>query len=99
MPLLERSKYQTFRIHPLPTVQEVLGNGTGRDCVKSEYDCLVIKGEQWIYLLLKEQDWKSCKTTAAYHGCLKGAPIDDFKKRSRCEALLQTKAIIEALRL
>ncbi|XP_043482087.1 uncharacterized protein LOC122511095 [Leptopilina heterotoma] len=98
VPLLENHKYQAFRIHPVPIVQEVLVNGTGRAYIKSEYDYLIVDDEERTYLLLMEDDWKSCRKTSTYHACLKGVPIYDIRERPICEVLLLLNPTISALK-
>lgn len=98
VPLLEKYKYQAFRIHPVPIVQEVLGNGTGRAYIKSEYDYLIVDDEERTYLLLMEDDWKACRKTTSYHACLNGLPIYDIRERPICEVLLLLNPTISALK-
>ncbi|XP_043464121.1 uncharacterized protein LOC122499712 [Leptopilina heterotoma] len=98
IPLLEKYNYQAFKLHSLPTTQELLENGTGRAYVNSKYDYLIIDEDQRTYLPLKEQDWDQCKSTTSFHACLQGAPIYDFQQRVSCEASLLIKPTTEALR-
>lgn len=66
-------------MYPLPTVQEAMGNEVVRAYIKTEHDYLIIDEEQRTYLLLTEQDWKSCKSTTSYHAFVNGVPIYDLK--------------------
>ncbi|XP_043469391.1 uncharacterized protein LOC122503050 [Leptopilina heterotoma] len=98
IPLLERHKYQSFKIHPLPTIQESLGSGTQRAYISSDYDYLIIDEDKRTYLLIHQEEWKECRSTAAYHACLEGVPIYDVRERPGCEPLLLDQPSIEAMR-
>lgn len=97
IPLLENYRYQAFKIHPLPTIQK-LGSGLQRAYVSSEHDYLVMDDAKRTYLFLSEEEWKSCRTTAAYHACLEGVPIYDLHERPACEPKLLIKPTIEDMR-
>ncbi|XP_043473700.1 uncharacterized protein LOC122505895 [Leptopilina heterotoma] len=98
IPLLEKYNYQALKMHPLPTIQEAIGNKTIRAYVKTKHDYLIVDEEQHTYLLLTERDWKSCKSTASYHACLNGIPIYDLNERPACEPSLLINPTIDNLR-
>lgn len=99
VPLLEKYNYQAYKIHSLPINQDALSNGTGRVYITSKFNYLVVDEDLRTYLLLKEQEWNLCKSTVAYHACLKGTPIYEFHLRSSCEALLLIRPTVEALKM
>lgn len=98
IPMLDRTDYSIYQMHPLPVIQSVLKNGTGRAYIHTKYNYIAMENSQRTYTLLKSEELKTCKQHASKYIFNVNLKIFETSKRPSCESHMLTPPSMDSLR-
>ncbi|XP_033221452.1 uncharacterized protein LOC117175810 [Belonocnema kinseyi] len=98
IPLIERTEFSVYRIHPLPVDQSIPLNKASRACVHSEHTHIAMENLQRTYILFYLNKKESCNVFFDKYIFYINSPIYESARRSSCESQLLIQPTIDGLK-
>ena len=96
--LLDRTEFSIYRMHPLPVIQPVLGNGSSRAYVHTRYTHIAMEVSQRTYILLSTEKKNLCKKFTGEYIRSASLPTFEAARNESCESQMLIFPTLEFLR-
>ena len=99
IPLVDKTDYTLYQLHPVPGIQSILRKGSGRAYHLSTFSHIAMEESRRTYILMNQEGMGQCKHLGSFYLRPGKSPIHETSTREVCESALLNNPTAEAFRI